>query len=134
MGLLSFLPIIGSAVDKLLALIPDPNQRAKAEAEYRKAVLDATIAESRDQREINKAEAGHRSIFVAGWRPAIGWVCASALAYQYIVRPFAAWGLAVWAPNAPVLPTLDGMLWELIFGLLGMGGLRTYEKAKGVSK
>lgn len=134
MGLLSFLPIIGTAVDKLLDLIPDPNQRAKAEAEYRKAVLDATLAESRDQREINKAEAGHRSIFVAGWRPAIGWVCAAALAYQYIVRPFAAWGLAVWAPDAPALPTLDGMLWELVFGMLGMGTLRSVEKAKGVSK
>ena len=134
MGLLAFLPIIGSAVDKLLDMIPDPNARAKAEAEYRKAVLDATLAESQDQREINKAEAGHRSIFVAGWRPAIGWVCAAALAYQSIVRPFATWGLAVWMPGAPVLPTLDGMLWELIFGMLGMGTLRSVDKAKGVSK
>lgn len=134
MGLLSFLPIIGSAVDKLLDLIPDPNQRAKAEAEYRKAMLDATIAETQDQREINKVEAAHRSIFVAGWRPAIGWVCAAALAYQYIVRPFAAWCLAVWMPEAAALPTLDGMLWELIFGMLGMGALRTGEKLKGAAK
>jgi hypothetical protein len=133
-SLASFIPLVGPVVDKLIGLIPDPNARAEAEAEYRKALLDATIAESQDQREINRVEAGHRSIFVAGWRPAIGWICVAALAYQYLLRPFALVAAAAWWPDAPDLPTLDDMLWELIFGLLGMGALRSWDKHAGVAK
>ena len=131
MGITAFLPIIGPAIQKLLELIPDPNARAEAEAEYQRAILDAAIKSEAEQREINRTEAQHNSIFVAGWRPAIGWVCASALAFQYLVRPFWLWVLAVWWPQAPVPPGLDGMLWELMFGMLGMGGLRSWDKTKG---
>ena len=81
-----------------------------------------------------KAEAGNPSVFVSGWRPFIGWVCGAALCFQYLVRPFWVWGAAVWLPDSPVPPTLDGMLWELIMGMLGIGGLRTVEKWKGVAR
>jgi hypothetical protein len=83
------------------------------------------------QMEINKAEAQSLDGFRAGWRPLIGYVCAIALAWDYIVKPIAIWGCAIWYPSI-VLPTigLDDNLWQLITGMLGLGGLRTYEKLK----
>lgn len=127
----ALIPLIGPALEKLLSLIPDVNQRAKAEAEYQRALLDIAAKAESDQREINKAEAQHSSIFVAGWRPYIGWVCGGALTFQYLVRPFWVWAAALWWPGAPVPPGLDNMLWELMFGMLGMGGLRSWDKSKG---
>lgn len=133
-GLLSFLPIIGPAVQKVLDLIPDPNARAKAEAEYQRELLAIAAKSEADQRDINRTEAQHASIFVAGWRPFIGWICGGALAFQYILRPFIVWGVDIWAPGTPVPPSLDAMMWELMFGMLGMGGLRSAEKLKGVAR
>lgn len=134
MALLDFIPLIGPAVQKLLSLIPDPNARAAAEAEYQRTVLDIAAKAEADQRDINKTEAASASLFVAGWRPAIGWVCALALAFQYLIRPFAVWAQFVWWPDMMALPSLDGQLWELMFGMLGLGGLRSFEKVKGVGK
>ena len=132
MGLAAFLPLIGTAVDKIFDLIPDTNARNKAEAEYQRALLEIMAKEGADQREINKTEAQHQSIFVAGWRPAIGWICAGALAFEYLVRPFIVWAVAAWCPGGSVPPSLDSMLWELMFGMLGIGGLRTFEKTRGI--
>ena len=134
MGILDFIPVVSSAAQKLLDLIPDPNARAKAAEEYKRAVLDAANKAEADQREINRAEAASNSTFVAGWRPAIGWVCALALGFQYLLRPLCAWAAGVWWPNTPPLPGLDDGLWQLMFGMLGLGGLRTIEKTKGVGK
>ena len=134
MNFLDLINPISGIVNKVLDLIPDPNARAKAAAEYQRAMLDAAVKSEADQREINKTEAASSSVFVAGWRPAIGWVCASALAFQYLIRPFWVWTLALWWPESPVPPGLDGMLWELMFGMLGMGGLRSLDKLKGGKK
>jgi hypothetical protein len=134
MSLAAYIPIIGPAIEKLLNLIPDPNERARGEAEFQKSLLAALTAEDADNREINKVEAAHRSIFVSGWRPFIGWVCGAALAFQYLIRPFWIWAAAIWWPGNPVPPTLDGMLWELVMGMLGIGGLRTIEKWKGIAR
>lgn len=101
--------------------------------EFHKEILAVVAKEGTDTRETNKIEAAHSSIFVAGWRPFIGWVCGFALAFNYLVRPFWMWAVAVWWPEAPVPPSLDEMLWELMFGMLGMGGLRTFEKVKTLS-
>lgn len=134
MGVLEFLPVIGAAAQKLLDLIPDPNARAKAAEEYQRAILDAAQKAEADQREINRAEAASASLFVAGWRPAIGWVCACALGFQYLARPLLAWAQGVWWPALPPLPGLDDALWQLMFGMLGMGTLRSFEKTRGASK
>jgi len=134
MGILEFLPVVGSAVQKLLDLIPDPNARAKAAEEYQQTVLAIAAKAEADQRDINKTEAASNSLFVAGWRPGIGWVCALALAFQYLVRPLVSWAAGVWWPAMPALPGLDDSLWQLMFGMLGMGGLRTLEKTRGVGK
>ena len=86
------------------------------------------------QMEVNKEEAKHKSIFVAGWRPFIGWICGASLALEFVVRPLAQWGLDI-AGKAVLLPSLDtDALYPILMGLLGLGTLRTYEKFKGVNK
>jgi len=78
--------------------------------------------------------AKHSSVFVAGWRPAIGWVCAIGLGYQFLILPFAGLINAYYALPAE-LPTIQAAeLSTLVMSLLGLGGLRSYEKAKGLTK
>lgn len=114
---------VAAGLKVLDKFVPDPAAKAKAETELR----DALFALDAKQAEINEAEASNSNVFVSGWRPAIGWIGAGGLAYHFILRPFLV-GLG-WTS----LPTLDGMLFELTFALLGFGGLRTYEKIKGVA-
>ena len=81
------------------------------------------------QTEINKVEAGHRSVFVAGWRPFIGWVCGIGLAFIFVINPILQW----WSGRpGPVMPT--DILMELVLALLGLGALRTVEKKLSISK
>jgi len=104
--------------------IPDPNQRQEAEA----ALRDSLQSWDQQQNTVNANEAENPSLFVSGWRPAIGWVGAAGLTYQYVVRPFAV-GFG-WKD----LPILDSSLMELVTAMLGMAGLRTYEKIQGVAR
>ena len=92
------------------------------------------------QLEVNKTEAQHSTIFVAGWRPFIGWVCGTAFAYHFVLYPllqFAAWLLLVFTGNvfpADSLPRLDlAEMIPVLMGMLGLSGLRTIEKRSGVS-
>lgn len=87
------------------------------------------------QVELNKVEAQHRSTFVAGWRPFLGWVCGASFAYSYIIYPILLWIAARWAPtmSPPELVGTDVML-ELVLAMLGLAGLRTAEKIVGRSK
>lgn len=114
---------VAAGLQVLNKFVPDPDAKIKAEAELRAALF----ALDENQAEINQAEASNPNVWVSGWRPAIGWIGAGGLAYQFIARPLFV-GLG-WS----TLPTLDGMLFELVFAMLGFGGLRTYEKIKGVS-
>jgi Holin of 3TMs, for gene-transfer release len=112
---------IAAGLQVLNKFIPDPAEKAKAESELRSALLQWDQAQN-------------RSIFVAGWRPAIGWCCAFALFYQYLAVPLSMWATTWSGHPFPRPPILDDTMWQLMFGLLGMGGLRTYEKIKGVTK
>jgi len=87
------------------------------------------------QNAVNAIEARHKSIFVAGWRPFIGWVCGFALLYEFILNPIAAWIITL-SMDVPVYPpVLDTtQLYTVLLGMLGLGGLRTYEKLKGGTK
>lgn len=126
-------PILGPLLDK----IPDPNERRRLEAQAEENLLNAMTGLVQGQLAINQKEAEHSSIFVAGWRPWIGWVCGMALAWNFLVQPLILWG-AFLIPSeldlasAPQLE-VEG-LYPLIFGMLGMGGLRTYEKRLGVAR
>ena len=129
--LTALVPALGTLVDRL---IPDraAAERAKAdmEAALVKAANDAALA----QVEVNKIEAGHGSVFVAGWRPAIGWVCAAALAWAFIVAPIASWGMAVFGLRETLPAIGTDNLFELVLAMLGLGGLRTFEKLRGVAR
>lgn len=83
------------------------------------------------QGEIGKIEASHRSLFVAGWRPFIGWTCGAALAYTYILRDALVY-FVLSPAQSEALPALNvSELSTLLYALLGLGGLRTFEKLKG---
>lgn len=113
---------VGNALDKL---ITSDEERAAADAVMEKIRQQPHIL----QAEINKLEAQHRSIFVAGWRPAIGWVCAAGLAFPFLLNPVLQWYTGAAGPDMPT-----DALTSLIVALLGLGGLRTAEKIAGKSK
>jgi len=120
-------PILAKALE---SLIPDPDARQK---EFDR-ILGALTQADFSQLEVNRSEAATGRLFIAGWRPFIGWVCGVALAYTYLAAPLAYYvGFLVGKP-VPKLPTLDGSLYELMLGMLGMAGLRSYEKLKGISR
>jgi hypothetical protein len=124
-GLDAILGIGGKLIDKL---IPDPVARDAARLELLKLQQSGELAVITAQTEINKAEASNANVFVSGWRPAIGWVCALALGYQYLARPL----MIAFMPDLS-FPGLDDNLWQLMMGMLGLGGLRTFEKTQGVA-
>ena len=116
-----------SLIDKF---IPDPAKKIEAEAALRKDLQ----AWDQQQADINKEEAKHSNLFVSGWRPFIGWVCGASIAYTFLIVPLALYiGFLVGHP-IPKPPVLDGNLWELTTAMLGLGGLRTFEKIKGVAR
>lgn len=108
------------------ALWPDKTEQQRAE-------LAAAVTIVQGQLGINQVEAASHSSFVAGWRPFVGWTCGAALAAEFVLRPALQFGFAAAGHPLPELPTLDGKLWELLFGMLGFGTLRTFEKVKGVA-
>jgi hypothetical protein len=114
-------------------IFPDPAQADQAKLELLKLQQSGELASMTAQTDINKAEASNPSLFVSGWRPAIGWVCALALAYQYLLRPLSGTIASLFGMVIPPLPGLDDNLWQLMMGMLGMGGLRTFEKVQGVA-
>lgn len=118
------LDLANSVVNKIW---PDKSEQERAQ-------LAAAVSLVQGQLEINKAEAANPSVFTSGWRPAIGWCCAAALAYQYLLRPLASWGFVIAGHPLPEMPGIDDNLWQLLLGMLGLGGLRTFEKFKGVTK
>jgi hypothetical protein len=123
-------PIAG-LLDKF---IPDADEKARLAHEI------ATLAErqaheiAKAQIAVNNTEAAHKSLFVAGWRPATGWICASGLGFNYIVVPLGNFYLAV-SGNTIVIPSLDlSQMLPVLMGMLGLGAYRTYEKTKKVAR
>lgn len=129
------LPAVTPIIDKLVGLIPNSNERAKAKEEFEMALMNAVNQAARDQVEVNKIEAASTSIFVAGWRPFIGWVCGVAIAYTYIVYPILLWVLALNGYETHNVPKLEtDALYQLVLAMLGLGTMRTFEKVKGVNR
>lgn len=140
--------IVGGIVEAVGKIADDlftsDEERLKAELEFSKLGLEAAKVDAdliKGQQDINKEEAKHASIFVAGWRPAIGWVGVSALAYQYILYPLLTWAWAWmqsrgWIPGAQAAPPILDIeaLMVLMTGILGIASARTFEKVKGAAR
>ncbi len=127
--------LLPSIMDVAGRFLPeDKEKRAEAEREIEAKLADSLAKLDLVQAETNKVEAGHRSLFVAGWRPFIGWSCGFALAYTYVMQPILTFGLAQ-AGYLIDLPAVNlGEMMPVLMGLLGLGGLRSWEKVKGVSR
>ncbi len=132
----AILAVAGPLIDKALDFIPNQNERARAKEQMESAVLAAANTAQELQLKINLAEAGHRSVFVAGWRPFIGWVCGLGFLWEFLAYPLLNWAALSGLMGAdiaiPVLPT-NGNLLELTLGMLGMGALRSWEKSRGIA-
>lgn len=129
------LSILAPFLDRVFDLIPNSNDRARAREDFESKLLEAVNQQTLAQLEVNKQEAAHPSIFVAGWRPFVGWVCGFGLAYAFILRDLIAWVMQVYYPEMQPPPTLElGELISLLLGMLGLGGLRTLEKVKEVNR
>ena len=123
----SVIGVAGKVLDKF---VEDKDLKAKLEHEMKMQLHNANLA----QVEINKAEATHRSIFVAGWRPACGWICSIALLYHFVIQPIIVFVLSA-AGYSYDLPSFDmSSLMTVLMGMLGLGGLRTFEKYKKITK
>ena len=127
--------LVGPVTGLLDKFIEDKDQKAALAHEI------ATMGERHAQEallaqlEINKAEAASGYIFKVGWRPAVGWVCAIAFAYHFILKELIIFGASFAGATLPELPEFDmGTLLTVLGGMLGIGGLRTYEKQKGLTK
>lgn len=129
------IPLIGGLINKVFGvvdkLVPDKGKAQELQHELNQLILGSDLA----QMEVNKVEAAHDSLFVAGWRPAVGWTCCLGLAYNFLVYPLLMWAMAIWANEMTPPPALEmGPLMTLLGGMLGFGGLRTFEKLKGVNR
>lgn len=108
-------------------------ERAKLEAQLTIELSKMDWQGVLSQLDINKEEAKNPNMFVAGWRPGIGWVCCVAFAYNFVIQPFFTFVAYKSGYDLSLMPTLDtGALMTILFGMLGIGGMRTYEKYKGV--
>jgi hypothetical protein len=130
--------VLGPIMDGILRFIPDKNKRAEAKELFEGQMLKALTGLVAGQLEINKQEASHPSIFVAGWRPFIGWVCGVALVWNFIIQPlllWIAWMMPELGIDMSTAPKLDsGELMTVLLGMLGLGGLRTYERRLGLER
>lgn len=118
--------LFGVADTVIKRIWPDPTEAEKAKLEMLKAELSRDLA----QIEVNKEEAKHPSIFVAGWRPFVGWVCASGFAYAFLLRPFLAWiSLNFGWVIPPEISVVE--LTGVLGGMLGFGAMRTVEGLQG---
>lgn len=125
------LDIGGKLIDRLW---PDPTQAAAAKLELLKMQQEGDLAVMVAQTDINKIEAGSSSLFVAGWRPFVGWVCGASLVYAAIIEPLARFIAKVFFTYDGQFPVIDNTLTlQILLGLLGMAGLRSWDKKNGTA-
>tara|TARA_S200002703_G_C3801946_1_gene247926 strand:+ start:300 stop:683 length:384 start_codon:yes stop_codon:yes gene_type:complete len=120
--------VVGHILDKF---VEDKDLKQKLEHELQTELHRANMA----QIEVNKVEAAHRSLFVSGWRPFIGWAAALGFMYTFLFQPLFQWAFLITTGQIITLPQINTeILMELTFAMLGMAGLRSFEKIKGVAK
>ena len=121
------IPLIGQVIDKLF---PDKEKAAEAQRKLLEMQMSGELQQILGQQEINKAEAASGNAYASSWRPTIGYICAIGLAYNFIVYPALVWYATIYKPGFVPPPLVSDNILELVFGMLGMAGLRTYEKLK----
>ena len=127
--------LIGPVVGLLERFIPDETERQKLAHEIATLAQKQAHENALAQIEVNKVEAASNSIFKSGWRPFIGWVCGTAFAYHFVLQPVLIFVMTYMGHPVPALPEFDmASLMTVLGGLLGLGGLRTFEKYKGITK
>lgn len=136
-GLGSVFDFVGKVVDKIF---PDKTKAEEVKLEMLRLQQAGALKEIEleynimlEQIKVSVEEAKSSRLFVSGWRPFVGWVCGGAFAYNYILMPFIVWAAAWASGTAPVMPELDmGELTTLLFGMLGLGAMRSFDKVKKV--
>lgn len=131
MSFLSIFDAVTPVVEKILAYIPDPQQKLEAQMQ----LMSSLQAWDAQQTQINAIEAANQNVFVSGWRPFMGWVCGAAFAYKFVMQPFLVFALVACGSKFDyhTLPILDwSEMSTVLLGLLGLGGMRSLEKIKGV--
>ena len=123
----SVVGVAGKVLDKF---VEDKDLKTKLNAELKSQIVSLDLA----QAQANIEQAKHPSVFIAGARPAIMWICAFGLGWQFVLQPIALWGLAVSSMDItlPVIQT-EGLM-TLTLSLLGLGGMRSFEKFKGIQR
>lgn len=120
--------IIGPVTDLISEFITDKDKANELAHKIATKASDQAHAVQLGQISVNKIEAAHKSLFVAGWRPFIGWVCGVAMLFNYLLFP-------ILTAKYPAIAPLDtAVMFPVLLGLLGLGGLRTTEKLKGVAR
>jgi hypothetical protein len=125
--------LVGPITGLISKFIPDKDKAAALAHEI------ATLADKQAhdqimaQLEVNKVEAAHKSLFVSGWRPAVGWVCVAGMAFNFIVVPLVGPPIEAYSKVHLELLELE-MMMPVLLGMLGLGGMRSYEKRNGVAR
>ena len=122
--------IVGVAGKVLNKFVDDKDLKVKLQHELKTAFHAANLA----QIDLNKQEAAPQSMFVAGWRPFVGWTCGVALAYHFLIAPLLGFVLVLYGIDTPMPEFEFSQLSTILMGMLGLGGLRSYEKMKGVHR
>lgn len=122
--------LVGKVLDRV---IPDPAQAAQAKLQLIQLQESGELAAMTAQTDTNKVEAASNSVFVAGWRPFCGWIGGCGLAYAAIIEPTARFVATVMVGYTGDFPAIDTTVtMQILFGMLGLGAMRSYDKAKGV--
>lgn len=126
--------LVGPISALLARIVPDKSERDKLAHEI------ATMAERQAhdqvmaQIEVNRTEAAHNSLYVAGWRPFIGWSCGIAMAFNYVGVPLVETGSVLYGTPLALNPLDLEVMMPVLLGMLGLGGMRSYEKRNGVAR
>ena len=122
--------VVGQVIDRVW---PDPTQANAAKLQLMQLQMSGELTQLTGQMDINKAEAANPSVFVSGWRPFVGWVCGAACAWNWLGLPIAKFAMTVAGHPVNISPADISEMMPILMGLLGLGGLRTFEKLNGVA-
>lgn len=121
-------------IEKLVDRIPNPAEKERIALEMQADLLRYAAEQSKAQMEVNKQEAAHQSIFVAGWRPFLGWIGGICLAYAYLLQPLLSWLLMMSGVSIPLPEPRTEDMMALVTAMLGVTAARSFDKWKGTAR